>query len=315
MGPTAVQRSVNILLADDGSEHAHAAIEFIRHLPLSSESLVTALGVLLPLNSSTHAVLTAVLEQTKSLFEEKGIPANTELILGYPQEILIDYAEKNNPDLIVVGAKGLRATLGILLGGVAQHMVEYACCPVLVVRAPYTGLRRIVIVTDGSIYSQIAVEYISGQPDLGDDSQCPNFPLPPNVEIWVVHVLPPLPSPEMIASSWPLGPEMLPSYTPDPEAETEWLSREKPRGQTIIDRSLEKLSSCGIEARGELLWGDAATEILEFAKGHHIDLIVAGSRGLSQIRGWLLGSVSRKLVHYADCSVLIVKGEHESDRG
>ena len=161
MGTTALQRSVNILLADDGSEHAHAAIEFIRHLPLSSNSLVTALGVLLPRNSSNHAVLTAVLEHTKSLFEEKGIPTNTELILGYPQEILINYAKKNSPDLIVVGAKGLRATLGILLGGVAQQMVEYACCPILVVRAPYTGLRRIAIVTDGSIYSQKAVEYIS----------------------------------------------------------------------------------------------------------------------------------------------------------
>ena len=40
----------------------------------------------------------------------------------------------------------------------------------------------------------------------------------------------------------------------------------------------------------------------------NIDLVVVGSRGLSQVGGWLLGSVSRKLVHYAGCSVLIVKG-------
>ena len=59
----------------------------------------------------------------------------------------------------------------------------------------------------------------------------------------------------------------------------------------------------------ELLWGDAGTEIIDYVKTHDIDLIVAGSRGLSQMRGWFLGSVSRKLVHYSNCSVLIVKTE------
>jgi nucleotide-binding universal stress UspA family protein len=53
--------------------------------------------------------------------------------------------------------------------------------------------------------------------------------------------------------------------------------------------------------------GDAATEIIQFARQHEIDLIVSGSRGLSPVTSWLLGSVSRKLVHYASCSVLIVK--------
>jgi len=53
--------------------------------------------------------------------------------------------------------------------------------------------------------------------------------------------------------------------------------------------------------------GDAATEILAYAKENRVDLIVCGSRGLSEITGWLLGSVSRKLVHYAGYSVLIVK--------
>ncbi len=56
-----------------------------------------------------------------------------------------------------------------------------------------------------------------------------------------------------------------------------------------------------------MLRGDAAKEIIEYAKDNNINLIVSGSRGLSQFKGWLLGSVSRKLVHYSECSVLIVK--------
>jgi len=308
-----LHRPINILLADDGSEHALSAINLIRDLPLPKQSRVLAMGVLIPRESSNHAILSEVLDQSKAFLEDKGIKTDTELVLGYPQEILIEYAEKYNPDLIVVGAKGLRATLGILLGGVAQQVVEYAHCPVLVVRAPYTGLNRITIVTDGSIHSQKAAEYISGKPEASGDFQCHQFPLPLDTEISIVHVLPPLPSPEIIARSWPLGPEMLPSYTPEPAAESDWLDRETPIGQAILDRSIESFCSCGIDAKSELLMGDAATEIIEFTKVNSIDLVVSGSRGLSQTKGWLLGSVSRKLVHYAGCSVLIVKGRSEEN--
>jgi nucleotide-binding universal stress UspA family protein len=48
-------------------------------------------------------------------------------------------------------------------------------------------------------------------------------------------------------------------------------------------------------------------EIIHYARSNAIDLIACGSRGLSPVASWLLGSVSRKLVHYANCSVLIVK--------
>jgi nucleotide-binding universal stress UspA family protein len=47
--------------------------------------------------------------------------------------------------------------------------------------------------------------------------------------------------------------------------------------------------------------------MIEYIKTEQVDLVVAGSRGLSPVKAWLLGSVSRKLVHYSDCSVLIVK--------
>jgi nucleotide-binding universal stress UspA family protein len=63
----------------------------------------------------------------------------------------------------------------------------------------------------------------------------------------------------------------------------------------------------GVESTPVLERGDAATQILEYARNNKVDLIVAGSRGLSQLKSLWMGSVSRKLVHYADCSVLIVK--------
>jgi nucleotide-binding universal stress UspA family protein len=69
----------------------------------------------------------------------------------------------------------------------------------------------------------------------------------------------------------------------------------------------EILATSQLKLKTVLKSGDAATEIIEYVKKNKIDLIVAGSRGLSRVRSWLLGSVSRKLVHYSGCSVLTVR--------
>jgi len=296
------QRPMNILFADDGSQHSLAAISLLGDLPLPPESCVTVLAVLTPREASNHHVLENALKQTQARLEEKKIPAQTELLLGYPAEVISEYADQHKPDLIILGAKGLRATLGILLGGVAQQVIEYADWPVLVVRAPYPGIQKILFVTDGSESSQEALEYFS------------SFPIPQKAKTFVMHVLPPAPSPGMIMQTWPLGPEMPYPVPAQVQAETQvWLGEEEQMGKDLLEQTLKSLEGQGIKAASVLARGDAATEIIEYVKENRIDLIVAGSRGLSQMRGWLLGSVSRKLVHYAGCSVLVVKGDSKSE--
>lgn len=53
--------------------------------------------------------------------------------------------------------------------------------------------------------------------------------------------------------------------------------------------------------------GDAATAILDEAEKEGTDLIVMGTRGLSTIERWFLGSVSSKVLQHARCSVLVVR--------
>ena len=101
---------------------------------------------------------------------------------------------------------------------------------------------------------------------------------------------------------------------PVPSYETEELlakqaEEEERHGKVLLDQTMMELAEFGIETTSVLMRGDAATEIIEYANQNQIDLIVAGSRGLSRMRRLLLGSLSRKLVHYAGCSVLIVKGD------
>jgi nucleotide-binding universal stress UspA family protein len=236
------------------------------------------------------------LEKTKNQLSNTGIVVETNLILGSgsPAEKIIEIEETKKPDLIVLGAKGLRATLGILLGGVAQQVVEYAECPVLVVRAPYKGLQRILVVTDGSSHSLLAARYLS------------KFPLPEKVNVRVMHVMPPVWQPLMME---PFSEGWQTTYVPIPADEVAALqNKQEQKGQAILKRTCDLLQRNGIASTPIFSHGDAATEIIEYVKSEEIDLIVAGSRGLSRFKGWWMGSVSRKLVHYSNCSVLIVKG-------
>ena len=292
----------NIIVAVDGSEHSFAAVSLIRDLSIDNitcpECLVTVIGALNPLDSATHSVYKAPLFQAQKMLQERCFQVQTELILGYPAEIIINYAEENRPDLIVMGAKGLRATLGILLGGVAQQVIEYAACPVMIVRAPYRPLKHILLVTDGSASSQYAAEYLAG------------FPLPKQAEVTIAHVLPPSPilEPGYMIQTWSLTDDVIQDFPPANEEDMKArLAEEEKRGKDTIEQTRSLFKRIDIPVRTHLLRGDTATEIIHYVQQNNIDLIVAGSRGLSQMKGWLLGSVSRKLVHYANCSVLVVK--------
>jgi nucleotide-binding universal stress UspA family protein len=59
-----------------------------------------------------------------------------------------------------------------------------------------------------------------------------------------------------------------------------------------------------VRARTEV--GDPAKVILNVAKTEKADLIVIGSRGLSDIQGLMFGSTSYKVTHLAPCSCLTV---------
>jgi nucleotide-binding universal stress UspA family protein len=53
--------------------------------------------------------------------------------------------------------------------------------------------------------------------------------------------------------------------------------------------------------------GDPASTILRVAKGLQVDMIFLGSRGLGDIKGLLMGSVSHKVMQLAECTCVSVK--------
>lgn len=288
----------NILLAADGSEHSKAAAELLASLPLPKTSKITCVYVLIPRHTQLATSFQTVFDSIVAKLQESCALIETKTISGFPSEVLTKYAEEHKSDLTVLGAKGLRGTFNILLGGVAQQVVEYSCCPVMVVRVPHKTLKKVLLVIDGSAHGKAATSYLG------------KFALPPACQTHVLHVLPPAYQDDYYIQSWPAGIDMIhPVAIPDDLQEQlqQQANNEFVQGEKLLEDAAQDLSANGIDAHIVLQRGDAATKILEYIDENKIDLVITGSRGLGKIQGWFLGSVSRKLAHYAKCSVLIVK--------
>jgi nucleotide-binding universal stress UspA family protein len=87
------------------------------------------------------------------------------------------------------------------------------------------------------------------------------------------------------------------------------FSLESPADATrLVGNAVKLIRDAGIDARGELrdmAAGHVAKAIVETAGAYNIDLIVMGSRGLSDIEGLLLGSVTHKVIQLASIPVLV----------
>lgn len=56
----------------------------------------------------------------------------------------------------------------------------------------------------------------------------------------------------------------------------------------------------------EMLIGDAARAILDFAREQEIDLIILGRHGRGALTQWLLGNVAGKVANRSQCPVLVI---------
>ena len=83
-------------------------------------------------------------------------------------------------------------------------------------------------------------------------------------------------------------------------------AKRKSAGQAILDDALAKLRDADFEVHAELVEGSDAEAILTLAEKHEADLIVMGTRGFGAVKGLLVGSVSRKVIHLATCPVMVV---------
>lgn len=74
----------------------------------------------------------------------------------------------------------------------------------------------------------------------------------------------------------------------------------------ILDRARQAVELSGLDVKEVVREGKPADTILREAEAIGVDAIVMGSRGMSDLKGMAVGSVSHKVAHSATCTVITV---------
>ena len=105
------------------------------HLPVEFQQLE---GAYLPPDFWSNVKVEA--EQSLSRYaeelERRGIQVESVVREGYPATVIVDEAASQSVDLIVIGTHGLSGLKHLLLGSIAERVVQRAPCPVLTVKTP-----------------------------------------------------------------------------------------------------------------------------------------------------------------------------------
>ena len=134
----------HILVPTDFSAHAKHALDYAMHLAEPLRATLTLLYVIYlpPLAEANLTVQMDDIEtQSRRRLEaeaqrvhDAGLPVKTQLVHGVPWQQIVETAQDQHVDLIVMGTHGRTGIEHILLGSVAEKVVRLAPCPVLVVR-------------------------------------------------------------------------------------------------------------------------------------------------------------------------------------
>lgn len=213
--------------------------------------------------------------------EAAGIPdAGIDLVPDTsPARALHRVASRRHADLLVIASSRRGHLQRILLGDVARDVLHGAPCPVAVAPHGSTGaaIGTIGVAFDGSPESRLALELAAAiAADLG-------------ARLRVLHVV-----------TGPAAPASIRAYSVDLLAVDEKLKAE---AQARLDEALAQLDPA-IDAAGEAVAGVPSKRLPQLTED--ADVVLTGSRGWGTLRSVVLGSTSDRLIHHAQCPVIVV---------
>jgi len=205
-----------------------------------------------------------------------------------PATQIVDYADDNDIDLVVMGTHGRRGVERLMMGSVAEEVVRTSSCPVFTIRnerggAPGKTVRRILVPVDFSDASDVAVAHAK------------ELALTYGAQIDLLHVVEEV----IYPSTYGVEPVGLPT-------------------DEVVGRVEEALAGLAREDIGyehvmvEAIPGYAPTTILDYADDHDVDLIVIATHGRTGLDRMLLGSVTERVVRRAPGPVFVVKPKGKS---
>jgi nucleotide-binding universal stress UspA family protein len=289
---------MRVLLATDGSDDARTAAAWLTHFPLPAGSRVRVVSVVsvpasaLDLPTVRDFVGTLredarrAAEAAQNALAARFPDAEVQVLEGDARQTILRAAEEWPAELVVLGARGLGAVAGFLLGSVSLAVARHAPCSVLVVKGGARGLRGALVAIDGSEHARAAAAFLAG------------LPLDPAVVVKLVGVVevPPYP-----ATTPAFASGMVREAIKDIVKERRTALEHAHAGAAAFFEGVVK------KVERQVVSGSPVDALVGAATTPSVDLVVVGARGLGALKRLVLGSVSEGVLRHIDRPVLIVK--------
>lgn len=279
-----------ILVAVDGSESSKNAFRQACRIALEDKSWVTVITTIPPyedlfqmpsIQEKVSVALRAegekIVAEIKKIAAEEDTYIKTLLEEGTPFDTIIDTAEEGNYDLIVMGRLGMKRIEKALVGSVTARVIGNSQRDVLVFPLnTKIGWNTIMLATDGSKYSLSATD------------KAINIAKSYGAEIKAVSVV-----------------DVTEEFqTEAPEA----VDRLVAGAKGFVEEVRKKAETQGVRIEPLVREGETYKVITDLARKFASDVIVMGSHGRTGIKRLLMGSVTEKVLGYAPCPVLVIRG-------
>jgi len=312
---------MKILIGYDGSRAAEAAVTDMRKAglhPKAEARIVIACPSLIPLESlapngltpygygeayaqalENHRLSTArslkkaqaAAKRIKAAFPGWKIAAET--ADEVPAAALLKIADAWKPDWIILGSRGWSEFGKLLLGSVADKVMNHAHCPVRIGRrreAAGVGAPNLLIAYDGSPYADAAVESVASR----------KWPKGTRATVLAVSEILLRMGDISTALTKALGHEVGESAWP-------WM-------EARLAKAVKKLEAAGLKARSALAIGETRRTLIHHAKTLKADTVILGCHGFTGFKRLMLGSVSAAVAAHAPCSVEIIRPNRKGVR-
>lgn len=198
--------------------------------------------------------------------------------------LILDYAQANEIDLIVMGTHGRRGPARFFLGSVATEVVRHSDCPVLTLRETepsreIEAIERLLVPIDFSRHSLVAVAHARELAARYDAA------------LQLLHVI------ELQTYPTLYG----------PTAAAFDVSELKRLSFEAMDRVMQQTPGPEVVFDKYVTSGRVASEVAVFAKDNDSDMVVISTHGLSGLERMLTGSTTEQVVRLVDCPVFTVK--------
>lgn len=277
-----------ILVAVDGSESSRNALLQAFRFAVDEKCWITVTSVVPPydgeieiigvkdIRSALRKPCEEALADARRFAEQERALIKTVCEEGEAHERIVDLADAENCDLIIMGRRGLRPVERLLVGRVTARVIGHSQRDILVVPdGTKVGWETIVMATDGSRFSQAAADRaISFAKSYGG-------------KLKVLSVV------DVPAEFYGEAPQAV-----------EDLVR---KAKQFVARVREQAEASGVEAETFVGEAEAHQAVNNLAQEQKADMIVIGSHGRTGLRRMLMGSVAEKVIGFAACPVLVVK--------